>query len=645
MNKLIKLPKYTIANRINVSYYSTTTSKSPTYNINDDNNNNNNNNSSGINNNKTTTTTHIYNNNNDNDNDNNKNNNNNFSIDKIKETTIGLPIPVDINQYNKLKEIKKLMSLSVTNKIVNTGLFGNKNNSSNSNSNDYSEKISEAKARPDIFLDSKMIEFKFQEFMNTLTISNKSTLVISVSGGSDSMVLLYLLKNWCIGENLANVNRKLKITVITIDHKMTNPVAEDIPYISKIINQLINNDNNSNFIKIKHKVVEIDEQRCKQQVSLRNQRIEILMSESVGNGNNLIFYGTNLNDQMETFIQRINKNSGLDGLAAMTKITKISNTHSVLLVRPLLDFSKLEILDFCSERSIQYFHDPTNDDPVSYSRNKTRHQLRDFKEFSIESPLSTTINLKQFLSGLTPIRMIKDQTDKVLQKMLNDILELNEHKNNIRDLRLPLIRVPLDYYNSLPPTIQSRLLHRLSCIISNEFSFFQQKKYNQIVNSLKQKPNIPISSHKLFIYNEKILENNKPNHYLIAQPVFQPKKSNQIDLPINTYFKFHNFTIFISEKQLKSSLSSSQSLPPKLIIRFYDQVDHVHFDRNQRKIISSYPRYTKLLFLVIADASDNLPLCIPSIGVQTDYFLNNYSYTISMDKLSLNNIKTDWDSI
>ena len=59
----------------------------------------------------------------------------------------------------------------------------------------------------------------------------------------------------------------------------------------------------------------------------------------------------------ETLYMRFNKNSGLDGLLGMKTITF---WNGIFILRPLLTFSKEEIVRYAQKNNIKFFEDPSN---------------------------------------------------------------------------------------------------------------------------------------------------------------------------------------------------------------------------------------------------------------------------------------------
>jgi len=75
----------------------------------------------------------------------------------------------------------------------------------------------------------------------------------------------------------------------------------------------------------------------------------------------------NLNDRIETFLFNFSRGATLNGLCSIPPVR--GN-----IIRPLIDCSKDEILDYCEKNCLEYVTDKTNSDVV-YARNRIRHNV------------------------------------------------------------------------------------------------------------------------------------------------------------------------------------------------------------------------------------------------------------------------------
>ncbi|MBQ8388337.1 MAG: tRNA lysidine(34) synthetase TilS [Clostridia bacterium] len=76
----------------------------------------------------------------------------------------------------------------------------------------------------------------------------------------------------------------------------------------------------------------------------------------------------NADDNIETLIFNLTRGTGLRGLCGIPRVRRVEEG---MIVRPILDMTKDEILDYCRERGLEYVTDSTNGDD-SYSRNRIR---------------------------------------------------------------------------------------------------------------------------------------------------------------------------------------------------------------------------------------------------------------------------------
>lgn len=90
-------------------------------------------------------------------------------------------------------------------------------------------------------------------------------------------------------------------------------------------------------------------------------------------------------DQAELFILRLSRNSGVLGLAGMASASQLfpefphfteksSDNQGILMVRPLLEFTKEDLYKICEENDQKWVEDPTNRSSL-FARNRIRMAL------------------------------------------------------------------------------------------------------------------------------------------------------------------------------------------------------------------------------------------------------------------------------
>lgn len=99
----------------------------------------------------------------------------------------------------------------------------------------------------------------------------------------------------------------------------------------------------------------------------RKLRYRVLYEEAEAMGAEAILTAHHRDDQAETFLLRLLRGAGTDGLGAIRE-------ERGRLIRPLLEFSGEELRDYCRLRGLEWREDATNDD-VRFQRNRVRHVL------------------------------------------------------------------------------------------------------------------------------------------------------------------------------------------------------------------------------------------------------------------------------
>jgi len=205
---------------------------------------------------------------------------------------------------------------------------------------------------------------------------NKSSknFVIGLSGGVDSMALLYLIKRFL------DQNKSMKINVfpIIIDHNLRVESSSEAENVKSI----------SEGIGFKTTIKKIEKQKPNGNIQnwARENRRELLFESCSDLRANLIL-AHHLDDQVETLYMRLSKNSGLDGLSGMKTITF---WNGIFILRPFLTFSKEEIIRYAQKNNINFFEDPSNSF-LKYERVRVRQKLIQIKRNKWEN-VSTDLN-------------------------------------------------------------------------------------------------------------------------------------------------------------------------------------------------------------------------------------------------------------
>lgn len=189
-------------------------------------------------------------------------------------------------------------------------------------------------------------------------IGNGDSVLISCSGGPDSM---------CVLDILLKLRDKfgLKLAVAHINHGLRGKEADqDEKFVKKIAEK-----NNLKFFLKKVNVKKYcKSKKVSSEEGARDLRKKALEEFKHRLNANKIALGHNADDQAETMIMRFIDGSGIKGLRAMSLKEKNG------IIRPLLNVSKKEILEYLRKSKIKYRIDKTNKNNV-FLRNKIRNKI------------------------------------------------------------------------------------------------------------------------------------------------------------------------------------------------------------------------------------------------------------------------------
>ncbi len=194
----------------------------------------------------------------------------------------------------------------------------------------------------------------YESFSGYLTKDSKKFLV-AFSGGLDSTVLLYALKQALVKEKLNK-----EILAIHVDHKQNKNSKNWIEHCKKFCETMQVSFACSQIKSNKKALSEND---------LRNLRYEIF-SEFVDK-NSTLFLAHHLDDQIETFFFRIFRGTGMDGIVGIPEERAFNEGR---LVRPFLGLSKDLLLTYAKKHKLDFIKDPSNKD-TSFDRNYIRKNI------------------------------------------------------------------------------------------------------------------------------------------------------------------------------------------------------------------------------------------------------------------------------
>ena len=168
---------------------------------------------------------------------------------------------------------------------------------------------------------------------------------VAVSGGSDSVALACLLADWA-----AAGGRRLE--AVTVDHRLRPESGAEAAAVARLCAGR----------GVPHAILAWQEGPGggNLQAGARAARHRLIAGWAAERGIAMVALGHTLDDQAETFLLRLARGSGIDGLAAMAPAVRIGG---LLWLRPLLGLRRATLRNWLTAREITWSEDPSNTDP------------------------------------------------------------------------------------------------------------------------------------------------------------------------------------------------------------------------------------------------------------------------------------------
>jgi tRNA(Ile)-lysidine synthase len=180
-------------------------------------------------------------------------------------------------------------------------------------------------------------------------IPDRSRVLVALSGGLDSVVLLHLLR-------FGGVVRDVELFAAHFDHGWRADSAADAAWVRGLC-------------RAWNVPLKTGRAATKQRSenAARGQRYEFLQEVALQVGATHIATAHHADDQAETVLFRMLRGTGIRGLAGIPE-------QRGNIVRPLLPYRRRRIVAYARAHALRYREDPTNRD-LSLARNRLRHEI------------------------------------------------------------------------------------------------------------------------------------------------------------------------------------------------------------------------------------------------------------------------------
>lgn len=229
----------------------------------------------------------------------------------------------------------------------------------------------------------------FADALAPLGLGQGARIAVAVSGGADSMALARLLADW------ARTNGA-DLAAVTVDHRLRAEAATEARQVAAWLAPYC-----------PHVTLDWDDGALQPkarspQKAARDARYGLMAAWCAREGRSHLFIAHHADDQAETFLIRLTRGSGINGLAAMAPVTRLRvAAGEVLLARPLLDFSKADLIDVCRALGQAWLEDPSNANRASARvRFRQAAHLLEAEGFSRDRLLETVRHMQRARAAL-----------------------------------------------------------------------------------------------------------------------------------------------------------------------------------------------------------------------------------------------------
>lgn len=204
---------------------------------------------------------------------------------------------------------------------------------------------------------TSQIYLQVQQALNQYIENGQFTFTVALSGGVDSVVLLHIM------HGLKQQYPQLNLSAIYVNHGLSENAFHWQQFCHARCQQLA--------INFKAAQVTV-KQQSRTSIEAQARKVRYQALDELSPSGSVVLLGQHLNDQVETFLLRLKRGSGLKGLGAMQPIRVLESGRECF--RPLLAIKRSEIEAFAQQFNISHITDESNANE-RFERNFLRQQI------------------------------------------------------------------------------------------------------------------------------------------------------------------------------------------------------------------------------------------------------------------------------
>lgn len=222
--------------------------------------------------------------------------------------------------------------------------------------------------------------------------------------------------------------KNTKLVVLTVNHNLRKTAAAEAELVLKTAQQL---GISAHILEWKHKKIEkgVEEQA-------RIARYKLMSDFCKAHKIKHLLVAHHQDDDAETLLMNLSRGSGLYGLSG---IAASSEQGGILVLRPLLSFTKKELLEVCKKNKIAWANDESNDDE-KFLRVRIRKFMPELKKIDL-TPTKLAYAAGELKRARTAIEFFIKKARQTYVKTKNDgfIIAPSIFKNYPSEVSLRLL--------------------------------------------------------------------------------------------------------------------------------------------------------------------------------------------------------------